>query len=470
MHNRGTPLKTTMKTHFVLPKKIFPFIDIRIFMIFAVCLLLTTSCSPLPSKNFNLQYTATLAAILIAALLLTGVLLRKRDTRLKKQLEKSIQEARDAAILANEAKREFLSNVSHELRTPLNALMSIAYLAEESEASAFDAELLAMLHSATNKLSTIIDSILDFSSIQNGELKLVNIPFNPHKLLPTLADRCAPKAYEKGLETVFDTASDVPDALIGDPERLGQVLNYLTDNAIKFSEEGEIKVSATLAEQNEDTATLNFAIHDTGIGMTEEEIFELFQPFAQLDGSSTRRYGGLGLGLIISKQIVEKMGGEIRVESQSGEGSTFSFMVELERVSEDDPAKKTTPEADAETPAEAATPQAKGEESLDLEGLSQIFQDLAHHLEENDSLALSIMNTLRKKISSPEFQPALKQLEKLITLYEYQEAHENLTLLAEEIGISLEDKGNDQDTDDGNAAPEEKPRKHPHPRRFQRPD
>jgi len=369
-----------------------------------------------------------------------------RDISLEKEAEQAIQTAREAAEKASLTKTEFLSNVSHELRTPLNSLMGVAYLAEESELSPFQNELLDKLKSTTGRLKSIIDTILDFSSLREGELEIVATPFNIHSLLHILSDVCAPKAYEKGLGYTFNIATNVPPNLVGDPDRLDQVLAHLTENAIKFTEVGEIEVLIELADAHDEQVTLDFSIHDTGIGMTEDQIFELFQPFTQLDGSSTRRYGGLGMGLILSKQIVRKMGGEISVESQPGKGSVFSFVLDFLTVSDEYGDLKSGTELDPDTLEQVTVSNAemKGS-SLDLEVLTPLFQDLHHSLAEYDTQAVSIINDLRKKISSPKLQPELKQLERLITLYEFEEGQSQLIQLADEIGISME--ANDNDTD-----------------------
>ncbi len=359
---------------------------------------------------------------------------RKRAIILKEHIE----EAREAAEVANIVKREFLSNVSHELRTPLNSLLSITFLAEDTELSAFDAEMLEKLKSATNKLKTIIDTILDFSSLQNGELELVEATFELDKLLANLVDECAPKASEKGLQITFNADPNTPRKLIGDNERLRQVLGHLTENAIKFSGDGQIEVSIVVVEQQNDKATLKFAVSDTGIGMTEEDIDKIFQPFTQLDGSTTRKYGGLGMGLILSKQIIEMMGGRFHVDSLPGVGSTFSFEIEL-NVPEDAAEHKFSPELAHGNPEEVLAPQADEDEiSLDLEKLADDFQELANRLQTNDSLALSILNGLRKKIPTSKIQPRLKELERLITLYEFDEALKSLSALGNEIGIPPE--------------------------------
>ena len=430
-----------MKTHFVSFRKVLLQSRLHPFLVLSFLLVALTGCSPISYKSPNLLDIAPWAIVALVALLLALGLLRNRGTRLKKRAEKSIQEAHTATDLANQAKREFLSNVSHELRTPLNALMSVIYLAEESELSSFDAELLGQLKSATGKLKSIIDTILDFNSLQNGELELVNTPFNLDKLLDALSEKYAPKAYEKGLEAAFVAEANVPRKLVGDPERLSQALTHLTENAIKFTTEGEISVSVEMAEVGDESVTLSFAVRDTGIGMTEEELLSIFQPFTQIDGSATRRYGGLGMGLILSKQIVKKMGGEMLVESQPGEGSTFSFLLELGRVSKEHPTEESGMEALSETPEEDPDPPANSKEKfLDLEDLTPLFQELSKYLGEKDSLAMSILKDMRGKIPTPQFQPALKELQRLITLYEFEEAQESLTDLVEQVGIPQSDK------------------------------
>ena len=356
-----------------------------------------------------------------------------RDITLRREAEMAIQDARNAAESASLAKSEFLSNVSHELRTPLNSLMSVAFLAEETGLSSIQLELIDKMKSATNKLKSIIDTMLDFSSLQNGELEMEMAPFDIRNLITGLSDEYSPKAYEKGLAIKFNISPAVPTNLIGDPDRIRQVLSLLTDNAIKFTEEGEGELFLDRLDEQGTTVTLKVSVRDTGIGMTEDEIYELFQPFTQLDGSSTRRYGGLGMGLILSKQIVEKMGGEIFVKSKPGEGSIISFTLEFERAPEEGPTNDPSTKVSSEIPGEETIPQAEEED------LTPVFRELVHQLREKEAQALNTVNHIRKRLTSPQFQPDMKQLERLITLYEFDEAIEMLTQLSEELGIEIKD-------------------------------
>jgi len=401
------------------------------FLIISAAILSISSCTPISYPNLDPQEINPWTLALGVALLLALGLFQVRHIMLKKQVDQAIQEAHDAADLANLVKREFLSNVSHELRTPLNALMGVIYLAEDAELSSFDAELLEQLKSTTGKLNSIIDTILDFNSLQNGQLEFTSAQFNLPELVNKLSDQYAAKAYEKGLRENFDTMPDVPRELIGNPDRLGQALSHLIENAIKFTTQGEITISVELVDEQKDSVTLKFKVSDTGVGMTEEESNQIFQPFTQLDGSATRRYGGLGMGLILTKQIVEKMGGEIQVESQTGKGSTFSFEVMLGRVSEADSTIELNPEG------ESKIPQANGG-ALNPDLLTPIVAQLSNYLEEKNTLALSTLKELRKKIPTPKYQPDIKELQRLITLYEYEDAQEILTHFLAEIDLSLE--------------------------------
>ena len=182
------------------------------------------------------------------------------------------------------------------------------------------------IQSSANSLLGIINDILDFSKIEAGKLDMESVEFNLDDVLDNLANLVSVKAQEKEeLEVLFDTGQEVPRFLVGDPLRLGQVLINLAKNAVKFTESGEIVVSTELLEQAESGLTIQFSVRDTGIGLTEEQIGKLFQSFSQADTSTTRKFGGTGLGLTISKRLVNMMGGEIWVDSEPGQGTTFSF-------------------------------------------------------------------------------------------------------------------------------------------------
>jgi signal transduction histidine kinase len=234
--------------------------------------------------------------------------------------------AKEQAVAASQAKSEFLANMSHEIRTPMNAVIGMAHLAQKTDLTPKQQDYLNKIQSSANSLLGIINDILDFSKIEAGKLDMESLDFNLDDVLDNLANLVTVKAQEKeDLEVLFDTTRDVPRFLVGDPLRLGQVLINLANNAVKFTDAGEIVVSSKLLKRNEDQVTLKFAVRDTGIGLTQDQIGKLFQSFSQADTSTTRKFGGTGLGLTISKRLVEMMGGEIWVESEPGQGTTFSF-------------------------------------------------------------------------------------------------------------------------------------------------
>jgi two-component system sensor histidine kinase/response regulator len=248
------------------------------------------------------------------------------DITERKHMEDELIAAKHLADEANKAKGDFLANMSHEIRTPMNAVIGMAHLALKTELTAKQRDYLTKIQSSANSLLGIINDILDFSKIEAGKLDMESIDFNLEEVLDNLANLVTVKAREKkDLEVLFATAQNVPRFLVGDPLRLGQILINLANNAVKFTERGEIVVSTELLKQNEEQVTLKFAVSDSGIGMTQEQAAKMFQSFSQADTSITRKYGGTGLGLAISKRLVEMMNGEIRVESTPGQGSTFSF-------------------------------------------------------------------------------------------------------------------------------------------------
>ncbi|MBW2408383.1 MAG: PAS domain S-box protein, partial [Deltaproteobacteria bacterium] len=234
------------------------------------------------------------------------------------------------AEAATRAKSDFLANMSHEIRTPMNAVIGMAHLALKTDLSAKQRDYLDKIQSSANALLGIINDILDFSKIEAGKLDIETVDFFLDDVMDNLANLVAVKAQEKEeLEVLFNVSQEVPRFLVGDPLRLGQVLINLANNAVKFTDSGEIVVSAELLKRNEDRVTVRFSVRDTGIGLTEEQASKLFQSFTQADTSTTRKYGGTGLGLAISKKLVNMMGGDIWVESEYGQGTTFSFTADF---------------------------------------------------------------------------------------------------------------------------------------------
>jgi len=254
-----------------------------------------------------------------------GIIEDLRDVTDRVKAQAAMEEARRLAEDANRAKSDFLANMSHEIRTPMNAVLGMAHLALQTELTPRQRDYLRKIDGSAKALLRIINDILDFSKIEAGRLEMEQVEFQLEEVLDSLSSLVTVKAEEKGLELLLRTEPDVPQALLGDPLRLGQVLINLAGNAIKFTPSGEIIVCVEHLKTEGDHATLRFSVRDTGIGMTPEQAGKLFQAFTQADTSTTRKFGGTGLGLSICKRLVEMMGGEIWIESEPGKGSTFLF-------------------------------------------------------------------------------------------------------------------------------------------------
>jgi PAS domain S-box-containing protein len=265
--------------------------------------------------------------------------LAQANARLQAQ-EAELREAKERAEEASHMKSDFLANMSHEIRTPMNAIVGMTYLALRSAQDARVLDYLQKIQQSSHHLLGIIDDILDFSKIEADKLSLERIDFSIANVLDNFTNLISDRAQAKGLELILEVAPDVPDLVVGDPLRLGQVLINYGNNAVKFTDQGEIQVSVSVQKQESQHVTLRFAVRDTGIGLTQEQMDQLFQSFQQADTSTSRRYGGTGLGLAIARKLAALMGGEVGVSSRVGEGSTFWFTARLERSVQARPSQK----------------------------------------------------------------------------------------------------------------------------------
>jgi len=255
-----------------------------------------------------------------------------------RQLEQAIEHANrmaDEAQKANVAKGRFLANMSHEIRTPLNGIIGITRLLLSTSLNEEQKEYLSIMDKSGKSLLEIVDGILDFSKIEANKVELEQITFRLRDTVENALNISAKAAFEKGIEFACIINSDVPDQLTGDPRKLQQILINLTNNAVKFTEKGEVVVAVQLRKETGSRASLVFSVTDTGVGIPQEYLPRLFESFSQADASTTRKYGGTGLGLAISKKLVSLMGGEITVETPAAGGALFSFTIQFEKAHSD---------------------------------------------------------------------------------------------------------------------------------------
>lgn len=261
-----------------------------------------------------------------------GVVAMLEDITLEQQAFESLESAKRIAEEAVQTKADFLANMSHEIRTPMNAIIGMTHMALRTELDAKQRGYLEKIRGSGQHLLGIINDILDLSKIEAGKLSLEQTQFNLERVLVDVTSFISEKAADKSLELILDIPDNAPRVLTGDPLRISQVLLNLANNAVKFTEHGEVAIRVRLEKELEKSVALRFEVTDTGIGLSEEQCEKLFQSFHQADSSTTRKYGGTGLGLSISKRIVEAMGGSIGVDSEEGVGSTFWFSITLDKA------------------------------------------------------------------------------------------------------------------------------------------
>ncbi|NQU64687.1 MAG: PAS domain S-box protein, partial [SAR324 cluster bacterium] len=268
---------------------------------------------------------ATISPVKDLAGKMTHFVAVKDDISMRKQMELDLINAKELAEQASQTKSDFLANMSHEIRTPMNAILGLTHLCLQTDLTGKQNDYLTKVHSSASALLRIINDILDFSKIEAGKIEMEAVDFNLDDVFEHISNSISTKAQGGELEFLIHSPTDLPKFLVGDPLRLGQILLNLASNAVKFTEQGEVVIYTELRRQEKDRVTLQFTVRDTGIGLDAAQIEKLFQSFSQADSSTTRKFGGTGLGLTIVKQFVEMMNGEIRVESEPGRGSSFIF-------------------------------------------------------------------------------------------------------------------------------------------------
>lgn len=351
------------------------------------------------------------------------------------QKERSLALAKREVEAASQAKSDFLANISHEFRTPMNVILGMNYTVLQGKLDDRQRDSLGKVQRAAESLLDIINGILDFSRAQSGTLEVEPKPFSLHEELARLQQVNAAPATAKGLKFAIDQSDDMPDALVGDAVRLGQVLQSLVSNAIKFTEQGDVGVQVTLDSRDGDQVRVLFAVTDTGPGIERSKWDSVFQPFSQGDSSRTRRHGGTGMGLAVAYKLVDLMGGRMWVDSQIGSGSTFFFDITFTAGS--------AAQVPGDTAAVAAGhPAREGWRHhggvADLRRIAPLLRQLYAQSQDYDVEAAATLGELAALLPAAASQEYLAELQRCIGNYGFDEAQAQIVDLAQALGVDLQ--------------------------------
>ncbi len=351
----------------------------------------------------------------------------------KKELENEVERRTEAAQSANRAKTEFLAIMSHEIRTPMNAIIGLTYLALDMEQNPRQKEYLQKILTSSKSLLGIMNDLLDISKIESGKMELEQIPFSLDEVLGNVKNIISLKAEEKGLRLCMESDPQIPLVLLGDPLRLGQILINLMSNAVKFTKQGEVSlvVKISLWDNEENKIKICFSVQDTGIGMTQEEIGKIFQPFTQVDASITRKYGGTGLGLSIAKAFVEKMGGKIQANSSPGQGTLFTFSIILGYKEEE---KRTHLHPYAKKELQENSINTK---TVDISALEPLLAEFYKLLKKHSINAKKELPAIYDHLKNTQWEKELEILENYLKKYDFKNAKDLFIALAEQMQITI---------------------------------